>query len=57
MLAYLAYLFVFLFIIGILWIIQPYKNWRKNFDARQYEPITITNRKKITLGIDEYRKK
>jgi len=20
----------------LLWLIQPYKNWKKNFDARQY---------------------
>ena len=38
-------------IVGLLWVIQPYKNWKKNFDARQYEPISITDqqRKKYTL--------
>ena len=29
-------------VIVLLWLIQPYKNWKKNFDARQYQPISIT---------------
>jgi hypothetical protein len=42
MLEYLLILVAILLVIGILWLIQPYKNWKKNFDNRQYEPITIT---------------
>jgi hypothetical protein len=29
----------------VLWLIQPYKNWKKNFDNRQYEPILINTLK------------
>jgi hypothetical protein len=43
MLEYFGILFLILLIIVVLWLIQPYKNWKKNFDNRQYEPITITN--------------
>jgi hypothetical protein len=42
MFEYLAILFGVALLIVILWLIQPYKNWKKNFDNRQYEPITIT---------------
>lgn len=51
MLEYLAVLFCIALVIIVLWLIQPYKNWKKNFDNRQYEPISITNinREKFTL--------
>lgn len=41
-------------VVLVLWLIQPYKNWKKNFDARQYEPISITDRKKATRNIEDY---
>ena len=44
MLEYFAVLFGVLLLIVTLWLIQPYKNWKKNFDNRQYEPISITLR-------------
>lgn len=44
MIVYFAAGVAALIIIVILWLVQPYKNWKKNFDARQYEPITITGK-------------
>ncbi len=44
MLEYLIFLFSVLLLIVVLWLVQPYKNWKKNFDNRQYEPISITVR-------------
>ena len=51
MFEFLALLFIITLVIVVLWLIQPYKNWKKNFDNRQYEPITITtlNGKKYSL--------
>ena len=50
MLEYLGVLFGLLLLVVVLWLIQPYKNWKKNFDNRQYEPIWITtlNGEKLT---------
>lgn len=45
MIEYLAFLFGASLFVVVLWLIQPYKNWKKNFDNRQYEPITITTLK------------
>lgn len=52
---YLVILFGVLLLVGLLWVMQPYKNWKKNFDARQYEPVTITDRKKVVRNINEYK--
>lgn len=38
----------------LLWLIQPYKNWKKNFDARQYEPIIITTITHQQHSLDKY---
>ena len=52
---YLLILIGVLLLIGLLWVMQPYKNWKKNFDARQYEPVTITDRKKVVKNITDYK--
>lgn len=42
-------------LVVILWLIQPYKNWKKNFDARQYEPISITTQARNKYTLEEYK--
>jgi hypothetical protein len=54
MIEYLAILLALTLIIIALWLIQPYKNWKKNFDARQYEPISITDRTRTRHTLAEY---
>ena len=54
MIAYIGVLFAIALIIVVLWLVQPYKNWKKNFDARQYEPISITDRKRTKSNISDY---
>lgn len=36
MLLHVAIILTILLIIGVLWLMQPYKNWKRNFDSRQY---------------------
>lgn len=38
----------------VVWLIQPYKNWKKNFDNRQYEPISIILRNRDKLDRQQY---
>lgn len=57
MLEYLAILFALGLLVVALWLIQPYKNWKKNFDNRQYEPITITTLKAEKLSREDYLSK
>lgn len=54
MFEYLAILFGLGLLVVVLWLIQPYKNWKKNFDNRQYEPITITTPKGEKLSREDY---
>jgi cellulose synthase/poly-beta-1,6-N-acetylglucosamine synthase-like glycosyltransferase len=57
MFEYLATLFGLLLVIVVLWLIQPYKNWKKNFDNRQYEAITITTLNREKLSREDYLSK
>ena len=57
MFEYFAILFGLALIIVGLWLIQPYKNWKKNFDNRQYEPITINTLKGEKLSRQDYLSK
>lgn len=36
MIEYIAALLTLALTVLTLWLVQPYKNWKKNFDARQY---------------------
>ena len=54
MFEYLAILFGLGLLVVVLWLIQPYKNWKKNFDNRQYEPIAITTLKGEKLSREDY---
>lgn len=54
MIHYIAAALILLLVIVILWLVQPYKNWKKNFDARQYQPISIFDRKQKTYSLPEY---
>lgn len=57
MIYYVAAAFAVVTVIVILWLVQPYKNWKKNFDARQYQPISITDSKGTTLSLTDYQSK
>lgn len=50
----IAVVLLVLLVVVFLWLLQPYKNWKKNFDNRQYEPITITNQQHQKLHLPEY---
>jgi hypothetical protein len=54
MIAYIGVLLALTLVIVVLWLVQPYRNWKKNFDARQYEPISITDRKRSKRNISDY---
>jgi dolichyl-phosphate beta-glucosyltransferase len=41
-------------LVVVLWLVQPYKNWKKNFDSRQYQPITILDSKNNRHNLAEY---
>ncbi len=56
MIHYIAIALATILAIGILWLVQPYKNWKKNFDARQYQPISITDLKHKKYTLPEYTK-
>lgn len=51
MIHYIAGIAVAGLVVVVLWLVQPYKNWKKNFDARQYQPITITDRQQRTRNL------
>jgi uncharacterized membrane protein YqjE len=36
MIEYIVALLLITLTVLLLWLVQPYKNWKKNFDARQY---------------------
>ena len=57
MFEYLAILSGLIFLVVVLWLIQPYKNWKKNFDNRQYEPISITTLAGEKLSREDYMSK
>lgn len=57
MLLYLILPVILILLAISLWLIQPYKNWKKNFDSRQYEPITITDLKNKIYSLVEYKEK
>ena len=57
MFEYLAILSGLIFLVVVLWLIQPYKNWKKNFDNRQYEPISITTLAGEKLSRKDYMSK
>jgi hypothetical protein len=51
MIQYIAGIAAAALVVVVLWLVQPYKNWKKNFDARQYQPISITDRKQRTHNL------
>lgn len=57
MIVYVAGGLAVIVIVAILWLVQPYKNWKKNFDARQYQPISITDKKGNTSSLNDYQSK
>ena len=42
-------------VVVLLWLIQPYKNWKMNFDARQYQPISITTQTRQKYNLEGYQ--
>lgn len=54
MLCWFILLGVALCLVLLLWVLQPYRNWKKNFDLRQYEPVSLINTKREVMSLKQF---